>query len=483
MKRIVPTLLATIILFIFITGCATPPQKISPSISNFIGSRDFQKYRQIAVLPFADAPGAPQSGQIAQGLATQLFAKHGFIVMERGRLYDILSEQQLSVTGLIDENMAIRIGKILGVSAIVVGVVGQYSTHERHTDTVYIPLVLSGHTTNIPIQGKQWTESFASVSIRVIDIETSQLIYSGSGQYDSGLSNPPQQLVESILKDIIAGWTKEPDRKIIAKDSSTKISPAVPENSFNSVDEKKIHDNKQYHQKAIDWTEKSINHAELRNWSEMIRTASAAIAIDPSYPEAYVNRSWAYLEKGFPEKALADCNKALSLDGNNTGALNNRGLFYLRQGLSDKAKDDFLQACNGGLTISCENYKLITGYMPSEKTNYLLNKAEAAFNAKNWDEVIRCTSEIPDNATALSVRAGAYAYKGMLEKAIKDCDQAIMINPDYALPYNNKAFALELKGNNQEAMLNYEFACNLKMAFACDNLKRIQTAIVPAGNR
>jgi hypothetical protein len=49
-------------------------------------------------------------------------------------------------------------------------------------------------------------ESYVSISLRIIDIETGALIYSGSGQYNQGLTNPPQQLAEFILNSIVSGW-------------------------------------------------------------------------------------------------------------------------------------------------------------------------------------------------------------------------------------------------------------------------------------
>lgn len=164
----------------------------------------------MAVLPFSDAPNSPQSGQIVQGLANQVFAKFGFDMIERNRLYEVLNEQRLSLTGIIDSSEQIRVGKLLGVKCIVVGEVGQYSTMQRHTDTTYFPLVLYGQTSYVPIQGKQWMESYVSVSLRVIDVESGQLIFSGSGQYSRGLTNPPQQLAEYILGDIIAKWLTSP---------------------------------------------------------------------------------------------------------------------------------------------------------------------------------------------------------------------------------------------------------------------------------
>ena len=56
-----------ICLVIGISGCATT-RNIYPTISNYVGSTDFIKYKRIAVLPFVGASNAPESGQIAQGL-------------------------------------------------------------------------------------------------------------------------------------------------------------------------------------------------------------------------------------------------------------------------------------------------------------------------------------------------------------------------------------------------------------------------------
>ena len=210
MKNTAVRKIISIIILLFIFGCAHQQKIIYPTVSHYIGSTSFMKYKRMAVLPFSDAPNSPQSGQIVQGLANQVFAKFGFDMIERNRLYEVLNEQRLSLTGIIDSSEQIRVGKLLGVKCIVVGEVGQYSTMQRHTDTTYFPLVLYGQTSYVPIQGKQWMESYVSVSLRVIDVESGQLIFSGSGQYSRGLTNPPQQLAEYILGDIIAKWLTSP---------------------------------------------------------------------------------------------------------------------------------------------------------------------------------------------------------------------------------------------------------------------------------
>lgn len=194
------------ILFFFLIGCV--PQVYYPQVTSFIGSANFREYSNLAIFPFSDAPGAPYSGQIVQGLASQSFAKFGFNVIEREKLTYLLREQELSMSGLIDESKKLRIGKMVGARAIVIGNVGQYASHQRKTDTTYLPIpnFYTGQTTYFPMQGKQWSENSVSISLRIIDVETGQLIYSGSGQYEVGLRNPPQQMAEFILHDIIATW-------------------------------------------------------------------------------------------------------------------------------------------------------------------------------------------------------------------------------------------------------------------------------------
>lgn len=207
MKKI---LLAALMLCSVGFACVPKQNIIYPSITNFIGSTDFSKYERIAVLPFVDAPSAPQSGQIIQGLTSQQLSKAGFSVVERARLFEILKEQSLSLTGALDTSQTMQIGRLSGAKALVVGEVGQYTTRDRKTDTTYFPLLLSGQTTYIPVQGQQWMESYVSLSLRVIDAETGQMIYSGSGQFDRGLTNPPQQLAEIILSSIIFKWVVGP---------------------------------------------------------------------------------------------------------------------------------------------------------------------------------------------------------------------------------------------------------------------------------
>ena len=120
-------ILVFVFLFALLLGCATGPQNIIyPKVSCYSDRTDFSEYEFIAVLPFSDAPNAPGSGQIVQGLIIQQLAQSSFKVVERSHLHAIINEHKLAMVGITDQSQALELGKILGVRAIVVGEVGQY---------------------------------------------------------------------------------------------------------------------------------------------------------------------------------------------------------------------------------------------------------------------------------------------------------------------------------------------------------------------
>ncbi len=81
--------------------------------------------RKVAVVDFTDLDGRiTEFGQyIAEELITRLFLVGKFEVVERRFLNRVLEEQKLSSTALVDPRSAQRIGKLLGVEAIVSGTI------------------------------------------------------------------------------------------------------------------------------------------------------------------------------------------------------------------------------------------------------------------------------------------------------------------------------------------------------------------------
>lgn len=96
--------------------------ELSKQISD--GLTENQK-QTIAVIEFVDLEGRTTNfGRfVAEELITRLYQTKKFKVIERQLLNKVVAEQKLSVTGMIDQTSAQKLGKLLGVDAIASGTV------------------------------------------------------------------------------------------------------------------------------------------------------------------------------------------------------------------------------------------------------------------------------------------------------------------------------------------------------------------------
>ena len=225
---------------------------------------------------------------------------------------------------------------------------------------------------------------------------------------------------------------------------------------------------------AATWEQRSYNAAVQGDFEKAIASATKAIELDPSRVNPYINRAWAYLEKDMLEAAINDCKTALSIDPQNAFAYNNRGLVYQRKGKLSLAEKDYTRACDLGLELGCQNLDELT---KQSRVEQLIDQSQVAFNAKDWEAVIRITTEVidldPQNAVAYTNRSAAYAQKDFLNKALKDSNDAIKFNPDFSLAYNNRGYVLELLGNKRQASVDYLKSCSLGLDLGCKNYERL----------
>lgn len=136
------------ILLCFFIGCATKSPVVKKSQSKISNSESSQmsetsnldvqlsnltqqiinsltetRKSKIAVIEFSDIKGnVTDFGRyVSEELITRLFLTKKFEVIERQLLNKVMEEHKLTTTGLIDENSAKQLGKILGVDAIASG--------------------------------------------------------------------------------------------------------------------------------------------------------------------------------------------------------------------------------------------------------------------------------------------------------------------------------------------------------------------------
>ena len=127
--------------------------------------------RRIGVIDFENKTkyGEARLGNSATDiLITELVKSGKFIVVERDKIHKLMEEQKLGMTGAIDPNTAAKVGRILGLNAIVTGSVSQFGVRTEGSEYIVT-------------QSKRQVAE-VTVDIRVVDVETGQVLYADSGK-------------------------------------------------------------------------------------------------------------------------------------------------------------------------------------------------------------------------------------------------------------------------------------------------------------
>ena len=113
--------------------------------------------------------GAGRLGTSASDiLTTELFKTGAFILVERAQLRQVLGEQSLGQTGVVNAETAAQAGKVLGLNALVTGSISQFGVSTGGADYgVYKQKVQTAKCT---------------VDVRVVDASTGQLLFADSGR-------------------------------------------------------------------------------------------------------------------------------------------------------------------------------------------------------------------------------------------------------------------------------------------------------------
>ncbi|MBT5873213.1 MAG: hypothetical protein HOH43_07310, partial [Candidatus Latescibacteria bacterium] len=84
---------------------------------------------RIAVLPLDN----DRSGRITNAIGARLQEIGSFEILERSQLDNLVSEHQLSVSGMVDESSTSEIGQVLGVEVLVYGSVSVFRVYDEAT--------------------------------------------------------------------------------------------------------------------------------------------------------------------------------------------------------------------------------------------------------------------------------------------------------------------------------------------------------------
>jgi len=132
------------------------------------------------------------SEELAESKAAMILLNHGCQVIERSKLASIAREQRLQLSGLVEENQAIEIGKLAGVNAIFLG---KITLSGQRTKISVFPPGIDQEATNMAFTGK------------LIDVKTGKVIITGFSRFDDvpgvGLDQAVSWTVDDYFKKVL----------------------------------------------------------------------------------------------------------------------------------------------------------------------------------------------------------------------------------------------------------------------------------------
>lgn len=197
---------------------------------------DFSKIKRVAVVGFSDYPNQPGSGEILSGAFEQRMLAAGYGLVERAQVEKVLREKNLSV----DPKDAKRIGKILGVDALLFGRITDFrepretltyvDVVDEHQDPVYVRRTkrvqhadgTAGTTEETELQGYRTTRVVRreprnvmqygrlGVSARLVYVQTQDVLWSGSDASNVyTFEDSARAVADSIMKAVKRTWPSQ----------------------------------------------------------------------------------------------------------------------------------------------------------------------------------------------------------------------------------------------------------------------------------
>lgn len=185
---------------------------------------------RVAVLPFVNHStlkynndSKPLERAVANMVESIIMEMGGAKIYERELLDKILEEQKLQESGLIDEETAVNIGKLVGVNYIVTGTINNVEQNLKENSSAMRQASKSENTT-VSIVGElsglvtTFTDGFiirSDVNVKILDVETGEIVkvININDERNIGKIDYPtyEQIVGGLGGSIRAGLIKSKD--------------------------------------------------------------------------------------------------------------------------------------------------------------------------------------------------------------------------------------------------------------------------------
>lgn len=211
---------------------------------------------------------------------------------------------------------------------------------------------------------------------------------------------------------------------------------------------------------ASDWLERGHAFDRTNIYEDRIKALGAysnSIKLSPRSVAAYLARGAIYGKQGEYDKAIADFRRCVQINPNIAEAYYNLGTIYIWKGQYDRAIVELTRCLeiNPGITSAYHN----RGVAYKRKGEYQLALKDMK-RARN-----------PKLHVVYTRRGNAYAKSGEHNKAIGEYNNALTIDPRYALAYYNRGITYWNLNDREKAINDFVVAAKLGNDGAQDFLK------------
>ena len=233
---------------------------------------------------------------------------------------------------------------------------------------------------------------------------------------------------------------------------------------------------------ALAYFNRGIAYSSKGDVDRAIADYTKTISLAPDSADAYYNRGNAYLKKNDNDRALADYDQAIKLDPKHERAYHNRSIiYYARKQYSRSIADDSeaikidpeegeywfsrgdTYAAVGDLDRAIADYT--QGLKLNPKAGIVYNSLYSLYMKKaDFDRAVEIESAailVWQNEAAFVQRGIAYSAKGVFDRAILDYDQAIKLDPKFAIAYQFRGKANLFAGALPKALADLNQASAL----------------------
>jgi tetratricopeptide (TPR) repeat protein len=224
--------------------------------------------------------------------------------------------------------------------------------------------------------------------------------------------------------------------------------------------------------RAIQLNRTAIRLADRGDLAGAIERYTEAIRLSPQLERVHHNRARAYARAGRFDDALADLDCETRLQ---PAAWEAR---FLRGQIRSK---------RGEYAAALAELDEVLRLAPELLATVRVREANVRLETGEYDRAIEATTEAlnlgANPLVALCTRSVAYLRQENLPRALADCEEAVRLVPDEALPYNNRGAVLNKLGRYGPGLADLRTALRLEphLAYAYKNLAWVQaTGVDPA---